>query len=130
MTSNDLAEKTCVPCKSGVPPIKGAALAELVAKLGGDWNVVSEHHLEKAYVFNNFRGALDFTNTAGAIAEEQGHHPEITLEWGRAAVRTWTHKIDGLTESDFILAAKLDKAYEAKRASLSTTPAGQPTPHI
>jgi 4a-hydroxytetrahydrobiopterin dehydratase len=130
MSSEDLAEKTCVPCKGGVPPLKGAALAELAAKLGGGWNVVNEHHLEKAYTFKNFRGALEFTNAAGAIAEEQGHHPQITLEWGKAAITTWTHKIDGLTESDFILAAKLDKAYEAKRANVSSTPVSPSAPHM
>jgi 4a-hydroxytetrahydrobiopterin dehydratase len=113
VSTNELADKRCVPCKGGVPPLKGAALSELAAQLGGGWNIVNEHHLEKAFVFKNFRGALEFTNAAGEIAEEQGHHPEITLEWGKAVARIWTHKVDGLTESDFILAAKIDKAYEA-----------------
>lgn len=77
--------------------------------LGGDWRVVDDHHIEKEFRFRDFKDALDFTNRVGAIAEEQGHHPEISLGWGHADLRIWTHKIDGLTESDFILAAHIDK---------------------
>ena len=106
---NDLAEKECVPCKGGVPPLNGPALIELQAKLGGKWEVVNGHHLEKEYSFKNFREALAFTNKVGALAEEQGHHPDICLAWGRVKITLWTHKIDGLTESDFIMAAKIER---------------------
>jgi 4a-hydroxytetrahydrobiopterin dehydratase len=75
-----------------------------------DWTVVHTHHLEREYKFPDFKTALDFTNKVGAIAEEQGHHPDIYVAWGKVRVTIWTHKIDGLTESDFILAAKIDKA--------------------
>lgn len=110
--SSELALKSCVPCRGGHPPLKGAALDELLGKLGGGWRVVDEHHLEKDYKFKNFAQALAFTNRVGQIAEEQGHHPDIALAWGRVGLQIWTHKIDGLTESDFVLAAKADAALE------------------
>ena len=106
---NELSEKHCVPCRGGIPPLKGAALDALVKKLGGGWKVVDEHHLEKEFTFPNFRKALDFTDKVGALAEEEGHHPDIYLGWGKVKITLWTHKINGLTESDFILAAKIDK---------------------
>ncbi len=102
----DLAAKQCVPCKGGVPPLAGEELRKLHAELGGDWRLVDDHHLEKEYRFKNFQEALDFTNRVGAMAEEQNHHPEIWLTWGRVKLTIWTHKIDGLTESDFVWAAK------------------------
>ena len=104
-----LAEKDCVPCKGGVPPLKGDELANMSAQLNGGWQVVNEHHLEKEYKFKDFRQALDFTNKVGELAEAQGHHPDIYLAWGKVKLTVWTHKIDGLTESDFVLAAKADK---------------------
>ena len=107
---SELAAKDCIPCKGGVPPLKGPDLEDLLAKLGGDWRLVEEHHLEKQYRFKNFAQALDFTNAVGAIAEEQGHHPDIYLAWGKVGLKIWTHKIDGLTESDFVFAAKADEA--------------------
>ena len=106
---SELAEKDCVPCKGGVPPLKGEALADLQSKLGNGWEVINEHHLEKDFTFKNFRDALAFTNKVGEEAEQQRHHPDIGLSWGRVKVTIWTHKIDGLTESDFILAAKIDR---------------------
>ena len=111
---SELAAKDCIPCKGGVPPLKGPDLEDLLAKLGGDWRLVEEHHLEKQYKFKNFAQALDFTNAVGAIAEEQGHHPDIYLAWGKVGLKIWTHKIDGLTESDFVLAAKADEAMEGR----------------
>ncbi len=104
-----LAEKECVPCKGGVPPLKGEELARMTRELGGDWQVIHEHHLEKEYKFKNFREALEFTNRVGELAESQGHHPDIYLAWGQVKLVIWTHKVDGLTESDFVLAAKADK---------------------
>ena len=102
-----LAEKHCVPCKGGVPALQGEELDKLKSQLSG-WQVVDGHHLLKTYTFPDFRTALDFVNKAGEIAESEGHHPDLLLSWGKVEVKTWTHKIDGLTESDFILAAKLD----------------------
>ena len=106
--ASELASKTCVPCRGGVPPLKGAELAALQKQVDG-WNVVQEHHVTKTFTFPDFQKALDFVNKVGAVAEEQGHHPDIYLAWGKAEIKIWTHKIDGLTESDFILAAKIDQ---------------------
>ena len=105
---SDLAKQDCVPCKGGVPPLTGTALAACQERLGGNWNVVEAHHLEKAYTFDDFRQALDFTTRVGEMAEQQDHHPDIYLSWGRVKITIWTHKIDGLTESDFVFAAKAD----------------------
>ena len=104
-----LAQKTCIPCRGGVPPLKGEELDALQEKLGNDWQIINEHHLEKEYMFADFRQALDFTVKVGEVAENQGHHPDIYLAWGKVKLTIWTHKIDGLTESDFIFAAKADK---------------------
>ena len=106
---NALAEKQCVPCKGGVPPLKGRDLARYVGELGGGWSLVDERQLEKEYKFKDFREALDFTNRVGELAEEQQHHPDIYLAWGKVKLSLWTHKINGLTESDFVLAAKADQ---------------------
>jgi len=106
---NALAEKECVPCKGEVPPLKGGELQKMLKELGNGWQVRQEHHLEKEYKFKDFRQALDFTNRVGTLAEEQGHHPDIYLAWGKVKLTVWTHKIDGLTESDFIFAAKADQ---------------------
>jgi len=103
-----LSEKNCVPCKGGVPPLGPDATKALAAQIDG-WSVVNNHHIEKTFKFPDFKRALEFTNSIGAIAEEQGHHPDIYLTYGEVRVTIWTHKIDGLTESDFILAAKFDK---------------------
>jgi 4a-hydroxytetrahydrobiopterin dehydratase len=105
---SELAKKECIPCKGGVPPLKGWELTDLLDKLEGGWRVVDEHHLEKEYRFKDFRTALAFTNRIGELAEAQGHHPDIQLSWGKVKLVIWTHKIDGLTESDFIFAAKAD----------------------
>ena len=105
---SSLAEKKCVPCRGGVPPLKGEELRTLARQAEG-WEVVNEHHVKKTFKFPDFRGALAFVNKVGELAEEQGHHPDIYLAWGKAEITIWTHKIDGLTESDFILAAKIDK---------------------
>ena len=105
---SELASKTCVPCRGGVPPLRGKELRDLSTQVPA-WNVLDEHHISRTFSFPDFAKALAFVNKVGAIAEEQGHHPDILLSWGKAVVTTWTHKIDGLTESDFILAAKIDQ---------------------
>jgi len=108
----ELADKTCVPCKGDVPPLRGAELEELSRQVP-EWEVVDEHHLRREFRFKNFREALEFVNRVGVLAEEQAHHPDIDFGWGRAGVRIFTHKIDGLTESDFVLAAKVDRLITA-----------------
>ena len=104
-----LKDRKCVPCAGGVPPLTGSELTGLLGKLESGWTLVEEHHLEKEYRFEDFRAALDFTNRVGEMAEQQGHHPDVELSWGRVKLLVWTHKIDGLTESDFIWAAKADQ---------------------
>lgn len=105
---SELASKTCVPCRGGIPPLAGPEL-EALARQVPQWKVVEGHHLTRNFPFKDFLQALAFVNKVGALAEEQGHHPDILLAWGKAEITTWTHKINGLTESDFILAAKIDK---------------------
>ena len=104
----ELAERQCVPCRGGVPPLTAEQIQPLIAELQS-WQVINGHHLQKAYRFKNFRETLDFVNRVGELAEEQGHHPDICFGWGKADITIWTHKIDGLTESDFVLAAKIDR---------------------
>jgi 4a-hydroxytetrahydrobiopterin dehydratase len=108
---SSLANEKCVPCRGGVPPLKGAELRELQAQLAAGWRVVDEHHLELERTFPDFATALAFVNRVGALAEEEGHHPDIDLAWGKVRITLWTHKIDGLSRSDFVLAAKIDQLH-------------------
>jgi len=107
--TSELAKKQCVPCRGGVSALQSDEIKSLLGQLAGDWKAVEDHHIEKEYEFSDFAAALAFTNAVGAVADEQGHHPDIYLAWGKVGLRIWTHKIDGLTESDFILAAKADQ---------------------
>lgn len=104
-----LADRACIPCRGGVPPLTAEQIAPLLAQVEG-WTVIDTHHLEKRYKLKNFVQALDLVNRIGAIAEAENHHPDLLLAWGRVDVKIWTHKINGLTESDFIFAAKCDRA--------------------
>lgn len=108
--SDHLAAQFCVPCREGVAALKGESLIRLAQQVP-EWNVVEEHHLLRSFSFPDFKTALDFVNRAGAIAEAEGHHPDLLLSWGRVEVKIYTHKIGGLSESDFILAAKLERAF-------------------
>lgn len=103
-----LADKHCVPCRGGVPPLKGEELKKLHASIA-EWQVADEHHLHREFRFPDFKQALAFVNRVGAVAEQQGHHPDILLSWGKVEITLWTHAIDGLSESDFIMAAKIDR---------------------
>ena len=105
----NLAEKHCVPCHGGVPRLADEEIAPLLGQLEG-WEAVEGHHLSKAYRFTNFAEALSFVNRVGAVAEAEGHHPDLSFGWGYARVTIYTHAIDGLSESDFILAARIDAA--------------------
>ena len=106
---SELAKKQCVPCKGGTPPLSGERLAELARELDPAWRVVDEHHLERTFRLPDFRSALELTKRVGEMAEEQQHHPDLHLAWGKVAVEIWTHKIGGLSESDFVFAAKVDQ---------------------
>ena len=105
---SELAEKNCIPCRGDVPALKGAELHNMSHQLP-NWEVVNEHHIHRVFKFPDFVKALAFVNRVGAVAEEQGHHPDILLTWGKAEITIWTHAVNGLTESDFILAAKIDQ---------------------
>jgi 4a-hydroxytetrahydrobiopterin dehydratase len=104
----EVADEQCVPCKGGIPPVKGIELDRMM-KLVPEWKAVNEHHIVRTFTFPDFRQALEFVNRVGEIAEEQGHHPDILLTWGKAEITLWTHKINGLTQSDLIMAAKIDR---------------------
>lgn len=107
--SMELTQKKCEPCEAGTPPMRGAEVERYAAELSDRWKVEEEHHLQGEFKFKNFMEALDFTNRAGELAEDEGHHPDICLTWGKASVKIYTHAIDGLSENDFILAAKIDR---------------------
>ena len=109
---NPLAAKHCVPCRGGVAALHGEELRGLCRDLGNDWRLVDEHHLEKEYRFKGFRPALEFVKRVGEMSEAEGHHGDIYLAWGRVKLAVWTHKIDGLTESDFVWAAKADSVLD------------------
>lgn len=105
-----LADKQCIPCRGGVPPLGDDRARELLDQLGDDWQLNDKGHLMREFSFRNFVEALDCANRIGEIAEEQAHHPDLYVAWGKCRVEIWTHKIDGLTESDFYLAAKISRA--------------------
>ena len=106
--SEKLETKKCKPCSGETPPLKSKEIARLTEEINPAWKVVDQHHLERNFSFKDFQQALDFVNRVGAVAETEQHHPDISLTWGKAGIRLWTHAIDGLSESDFILAAKID----------------------
>lgn len=107
----ELAQQTCIPCSGGVPPLNAQQIAQFSEKLPGDWVVQNGHHLERFYTFADFKSALSFVVAVGDIAETQGHHPDIYLAWGKVGVTIWTHQIDALSESDFVLAAKIERLW-------------------
>lgn len=104
----ELAQRRCVPCSGKTPRLRGAELREYHEQLGHHWEVADEHHLVRTFHFPDFRGALAFTNRVGDLAEQENHHPDVLLTYGKVTVTLFTHKIAGLSENDFILAAKID----------------------
>jgi 4a-hydroxytetrahydrobiopterin dehydratase len=106
--SEQLADKKCVPCRGGIPPLRGEELKRIHQNVP-QWTVTNEHHISREFRFPDFKQALEFVNRVGDVAEKEGHHPDIFLTWGKVQITLWTHKIDGLTESDFIMAAKIDR---------------------
>lgn len=110
MGASELASKQCIPCRGGVPPLEGKELAQLSSQLP-DWQVIEGRRIERSFKFPNFKSALAFVNRIGELSEQQGHHPDLCFGWGYVNVTIYTHKIKGLTESDFILGAKIDGLY-------------------
>jgi 4a-hydroxytetrahydrobiopterin dehydratase len=107
-----LADRVCEPCQGGVPPLEETAAITLLSELGGGWTINDSGHLERLYTFDNFIQAMNFANQVGDVAEEAGHHPDLHIGWGRCGLEIWTHKINGLAEADFVLAAKAKRIYE------------------
>lgn len=105
----ELSSKVCTACQGGVDPLEGEELGSYTDRVSDEWEVVNEHHLRREFEFEDFQEALEFVNEVGEIAEEEGHHPNLEFTWGEATVKIYTHKIDGLHENDFILAAKIDE---------------------
>ena len=112
-----LAEQKCVPCRGGVPAMAKDRAQALLQELGEGWRLNANGHLERAYAFDNFAQAMAFANKVADVAEEEGHHPDLHIAWGMCKVEIWTHKISGLTESDFYFAAKADRAFNAFKLS-------------
>ena len=112
-----LADNTCVPCRGGVPPLPADRTQALLKELGRGWSLNGAGHLERLYTFKDFAQALAYVNKVGAVAEAEGHHPDLYLTWGKCRVEIWTHKINGLTESDFYMAAKADREFERQSRS-------------
>ncbi|NGZ09435.1 MAG: 4a-hydroxytetrahydrobiopterin dehydratase [Nitrospira sp. LK70] len=112
-----LADNKCVPCRGGVPPLPNDRTQTLLKELGREWSLNGQGHLERLYTFKDFAQALEFVNKVGAVAEAEGHHPDLYLAWGKVKIEIWTHKINGLTESDFYLAAKADREFEPFRST-------------
>lgn len=108
--STELSHKQCKPCQSGEEPLRGNAL-KAIASRTPDWQIVNETYIQRGFTFPDFRSALEFVNRVGELAEEQGHHPDLFLAWGEVDVKLWTHKIDGLSENDFIMASKINDLY-------------------
>ncbi len=107
--SNNLETRKCKPCSGDTPPLRGEKLTAFKDEIDPDWKVTDGHHLEREFKFDDFKQALDFVNKIGEVAEEEQHHPDLFLSWGKVGIKLWTHAIDGLSENDFILAAKVDQ---------------------
>ena len=122
---SSLASQSCVPCRGDTPAIQGSQLRALHAQVP-EWAVIDEHRLRRNFRFPDFKQALDFVNRVGAVAEQQGHHPDIVLAWGKAEITMWTHAIHGLSENDFIMAAKIDQLYARAAEDLSAGSPAQP----
>lgn len=110
-----LAEQKCIPCRGGVPPMAIDRAQDLLLELAEGWRLNADGHLERAYAFENFARAMAFANKVAEVAEDEGHHPDLHIAWGMCKVEIWTHKISGLTESDFYFAAKADRAFNASK---------------
>lgn len=104
-----LSQKHCIPCQGTVPPLSSAEIEHFLSALHDPWTLNNLGHLYQKYKFSDFKKAMAFANEIARIAEVENHHPDLKISWGACAIEIWTHKIQGLTESDFILAAKIEK---------------------
>ena len=106
----NLADQKCIPCRGEVPALEPSRAKELLQELGNGWQLNDDGHLERSYRCKNFIQAMEFANRIADIAETEDHHPDLSIAWGRCVVEIWTHKIHGLTDSDFFFAAKVVRA--------------------
>jgi len=108
-----LADQRCIPCRGGVPPMEESRAKELLRELDDGWHLNYNGHLERVYRLQDFAQAMALANKVADLAEDEGHHPDLYIAWGKCKVEIWTHKISGLIESDFYFAAKADRAFRA-----------------
>lgn len=104
----DLSKKKCIPCEGGIAPLNEKEITGLKKHISDTWKL-TDNKLTREFFFVGYRHTIDFVNSVAEIAEAEGHHPVIHIYFGRAVVELWTHAINGLSENDFILAAKIDK---------------------
>lgn len=105
----DLSAKKCIPCEGGVPALDANEVSDYKKLISDNWKVIENNKLSREFYFVSYRHTIDFINEVADIAEKEGHHPVLHIYFGRALVELWTHSISGLSENDFILAAKIDK---------------------
>ncbi|MBN8827889.1 MAG: 4a-hydroxytetrahydrobiopterin dehydratase [Sphingobacteriia bacterium] len=101
-------EAQCIPCNIAIPPLNEEQIIELLKTIDSNWKLNEKGYLEKEFSFKNFKETMDFANKVTVIAEQEGHHPDFYITWGKCITTIWTHKINSLTKNDFILAAKID----------------------
>ena len=106
----DLVNKKCVPCEGGVPPLTDREIENYLSQVK-DWEVLEDRKIRKNFTFKNFKQAVEFVNKIAGLAEEENHHPDIEIKYNKVRLELWTHAIGGLSENDFILAAKIDELY-------------------
>ena len=111
---SELSNESCIPCRGGIPPLTEAEYLPLLESLNQSWEVINNHHLKKDYTFKDYKSTVAAVNLIAEISESENHHPNISFTWGKLTVTIWSHKIDGLTKSDFILAAKINDGFETK----------------
>ncbi len=104
--SNDLSDQHCTPCKGGIPPMNAEEIQKHIQCLPG-WNVINNHHLEKTFRFKKYNQTMQFVNSVAQIAESENHHPEMHVSYGKVQIEIFTHAVGGLSQNDFILAAKI-----------------------
>jgi 4a-hydroxytetrahydrobiopterin dehydratase len=110
----DLIGKRCMPCEGGVPPIKGKEIDQYLTSLESPWEVLDEKKIKKIFIFEDFKQSISFVNKVASLAEDEGHHPDILIMYNKVTIELWTHAIMGLSENDFILAAKIEKIAKQK----------------
>lgn len=108
---NDLSTERCIPCQEGAPPLSNTEINDFLLQLNNNWQLNTLGHLYKKYIFRDFLKPMKFANSIAILAEKEGHHPDLLIAWGHCGVEIWTHKINGLSPSDFYMAAKIEREF-------------------